>query len=259
MQSTNILHQLNSAKRSGKKLFAVLIDPDKIRPHNIDRLIDLATEAGVDFFFIGGSLMVNNTIEKCIETIKDHCNIPTVLFPGHSVQLSFQADGILFLSLISGRNPDLLIGQHVIVAPLLKNSNLQIIPTGYILIDGGQATSVTYMSNTTPIPSNKDDIAVCTALAGEMLGLKVIYMDAGSGAQVPISSNMIRSVSRALSVPVIVGGGIKSPEEAFTAIDAGADLIVIGNAIEKDQTIIKEIANTIHNYDISAVKNIINT
>ena len=253
MQSTKIDSALKSAKRTGKKQFAVLIDPDKVNLKTIRQLTDLAVRSQVDYFFIGGSLVVNNSTDSCIEAIQKYCDIPTVLFPGHPVQLSFQADAILFLSLISGRNPDLLIGQHVIAAPLLKKSSLEVLPTGYILIDGGAPTSVTYMSNTTPIPYNKPGIAVCTALAGEMLGLQLIYMDAGSGASRPIAPSMIREVSKSLSIPLIVGGGIRCGEDAYKAVAAGAEVIVVGNAIEKDPILLQEISKAIHSYGTSDV------
>ena len=255
MANSAIYNLILQGKTERRKQFAILIDPDKITPGDINHLIRLATDAQVDYFLIGGSLMVNNTIEECIRTIKANCTIPVLLFPGNSVQLSFEADGILFLTLISGRNPDLLIGQHVVAAPLLRKSNLEVLPTGYMLIDGGAPTSVTYMSNTNPIPSDKPDIAVCTALAGEMLGLRLIYMDAGSGALNPISTRMIRKVSKAINIPLIIGGGIQTPELAFAAVHAGADMIVVGNAIEKDLSLITEIAKAVHSYGTSEVVN----
>jgi len=233
------------AKNNQKKKLAVLIDPDQVNIGNMDRLIHLASEAAVDYFFIGGSLIVNNMLDHCLISIKDRCNIPMLLFPGNSFQLSYKADGILFLSLISGRNPELLIGNHVIAAPFLKLSPLEIISTGYMLIDGGTPTTVSYMSNTNPIPSNKADIAVCTAIAGEMLGMKQIYMDAGSGAKNPISTTMIESVSGAINIPLIIGGGIRTPEKAFENAKAGADVIVIGNAFEKDPELVVDISAAI--------------
>ena len=253
MHSTNINHAFGTAKKTGKKQFAVLIDPDKVNSKVTKQLAVLATEAEVDYFFIGGSLVVNNSTDACIQVLKEYADIPTVLFPGHPVQLSFQADAILFLALISGRNPDLLIGQHVIAAPLLKKSDLEVIPTGYMLIDGGAPTSVSYMSNTTPIPNNKPDIAVCTALAGEMLGQQLIYMDAGSGASLAISEEMIKAVSEAISIPLVVGGGIRCGESAYEAVAAGADIVVVGNAIEKKPTLLKEISAAIHSYGTSRV------
>ncbi len=237
---------LLEAKKAGQKKFAVLLDPDKVRLAHMDKAIDLAVAAGVDYFFIGGSLIVNNQLDRVLAGIRERCSIPMLLFPGSSFQLSYRADGLLFLSLISGRNADLLIGQHVISAPYLKISPLEILSTGYILIDGGAPTTVQYMSNTAPIPRTKDDIAVCTAMAGEMLGLKLMYMDAGSGAREPISESMIESVSTAISVPLIVGGGIRTAEKAAANARAGADIVVVGNAIEKDPNLISEIAAAIH-------------
>ena len=244
---TNTLYSsLTEAKNRGEKKFAVLIDPDKMRLSNMDRVLKLAVEAKVDYFFIGGSLIVNNMLDECLQSIKDVCDIPLVLFPGNSFQLSYRANAILFLSLISGRNSELLIGRHVMSAPYLKVSPLEVMSTGYMLIDGGVPTSVTYMSNTSPIPGNKDGIALCTALAGEMLGLKLVYMDAGSGAKNPVSASMIEQVSSAIKIPLIVGGGISTPEKALEDVNAGADVIVVGNAIEKDPELIKGIAAAVH-------------
>ena len=242
----NIYQSLTEAKANGEKKFVVLIDPDKVRLGNMERVLELAAQNKVDYFFIGGSLVVNNMLDQCLESIKKICNIPLILFPGNAFQLSYRADGLLFLSLISGRNAELLIGTHVISAPYLKLSPLEILSTGYMLIDGGVDTTVSYMSNTKPIPSSKDDIAVCTALAGEMLGLRLMYLDAGSGAKSPVPESMIESVSGAIQVPLIVGGGIRTPEKALANIKAGADVIVVGNAIEKDPNLIIEISDAIH-------------
>ncbi len=244
---TNTLYStLTEAKSRGEKKFAVLIDPDKMRLSNMDKILQLAVEAKVDYFFIGGSLIVNNMLDECLQSIKDKCDIPLILFPGNSFQLSYRADAILFLSLISGRNSELLIGRHVMSAPYLKVSPLEVMSTGYMLIDGGVPTSVTYMSNTSPIPANKDGIALCTALAGEMLGLKLVYMDAGSGAKNPIQASMIEQVSSAVQIPLIVGGGIQTPEKALENVKAGADVIVVGNAIEKNPELITEMAAAVH-------------
>lgn len=233
-------------KKANKKQFVVLIDPDKVNPSNIDQIIELAFKAQVDCFFIGGSLMINDSLDFCILKIKEACNIPVILFPGSSMQLSYAADALLFLSLISGRNPELLIGKHVETAPFLFASPLEIISTGYMLIDGGVPTSVSYMSNTRPIPQGKNDIALSTAMAGQLMGSKVIYMDAGSGAEVPIEESMIQTVSKKINIPLIIGGGIRTPEKALTNVNAGADIIVVGNAIEKDPHLIAEIASAIH-------------
>lgn len=243
----NMLYsQFLDAKQTGSKKFAVLIDPDKVRLGKINNVLESAMDAGVDYFFIGGSLVVNDMLDYVLESMKKSCDIPMILFPGNSFQLSYKADGILFLSLISGRNPDLLIGHHVISAPFLKVSPLEIMSTGYMLIDGGVLTSVQYMSNTSPIPATKDDIALCTAMAGEMLGLKQIFMDAGSGAKNPVSSSMIEAVSAGINIPLIVGGGIATPEQAAQSAAAGADIIVVGNAIEKDPQLIKALSIAVH-------------
>ncbi len=246
MTNNQLLPSFQEAKNTGKKKFAVLIDPDKMSMGNTDEIVKLAVEARVDYFFIGGSLIVNNMLDNCLTDIKERCDIPTVLFPGNNFQLSFRADGILFLSLISGRNPELLIGNHVLAAPYLKVSPLEVLSTGYILVNGGIDTTVRYISNTNPVPHAKDDIALCTALAGEMLGQKLIFMDAGSGAETPVSTSMIAAVSSAISVPLIVGGGISTPEKAAANVKAGADVIVVGNAIEKDPGLIREIGSAVH-------------
>jgi len=209
--------QIVSGKKAGKKRFIVLLDPDKTKLSKVDQIVESSIEAGVDIFFLGGSLVVNNMLDQLIMNIREKCDIPIVLFPGNSFQLSYKANALLFLSLISGRNADLLIGKHVVTAPYLKMSGLEIISTGYMLIDGGIPTSVSYMSNTYPIPQDKNDIALCTALAGEMLGLKMIFMDAGSGAKIPVSPEMIDAVSSAINIPLIVGGGIRSPEKCLSA------------------------------------------
>ncbi len=229
---------------------AVLIDPDKMRLGRLDQIVDLSVTCKADYFFIGGSLLVNSQLDQCLQMIRQRCQIPMILFPGNSYQLSHKADAILFLSLVSGRNPDLLIGQHVIAAPYLRLSPLEVLPTGYMLIDGGVATTVHYMSNTSPIPAHKSDIAVCTAMAAEMLGLKLIFMDAGSGASRPVPTDMISEVRGAVSVPLIVGGGIRTPEKAEENIKAGADMIVVGNAFEHDPSLMIEISAAIHSHNV---------
>lgn len=245
-----IYQSLLQAKKKKEKKFAVLIDPDKVRLSNMKQVLDFALKAKVDYFFIGGSLVINNMLDHTLQSIKEKCNIPMILFPGNRFQLSYKADGVLFLSLISGRNAELLIGHHVIAAPYLKVSPLEILPTGYMLIDGGVPTTVTYISNTQPIPANKEDVAMCTAIAGELLGLKLMYMDAGSGAKIPVSESMIQAVSSAIQTPLIVGGGIRTPEKAVANAKAGADVIVVGNAIEKDPNLLLEIAEAIHSVNV---------
>jgi phosphoglycerol geranylgeranyltransferase len=175
-----------------------------------------------------------------------------ILFPGSPSQLSKYADALLYLSLISGRNPELLIGQHVISAPFVRKSGLEIMPTGYMVVDGGAPTTVSYISNASPIPADKNEIALCTAMAGEMLGMRLIYMDAGSGAKRAITEAMIEKVAKNIEVPLIVGGGITTPEKAYLNCKAGADIIVVGNAIEKDPTLIAEISAAIHSVPVIA-------
>src|SRR5438552_6687086 len=244
--------QIQQRKSAGKKSFAVLIDPDKVNVATTEQLVSLALDAGIDYFFVGGSLVISSNLDECIRQIKVSCPIPVVIFPGSHSQISRYADALLYLSLISGRNPELLIGQHVISAPAVKQSGLEIMPTGYMVIDGGAPTTVSYISNATPIPSDKNEIAMCTAMAGEMLGMRLIYMDAGSGAKRPITESMIESVAKNIEVPLIVGGGITSPDKAYLNCKAGADLILVGNAIEKDSSLIKEISNAVHSVPVNA-------
>lgn len=245
-----IYQSLTDRKRTGKKSFAVLIDPDKVNAENMDQLISLAVDAKVDYFLVGGSLVISSYLDECLQLIKAQCNIPTIIFPGSPSQISKYADALLYLSLISGRNPELLIGQHVISAPQVKKSGLEIMSTGYMVVDGGAPTTVSYISNANPLPADKNEIAVCTAMAGEMLGMKLIYMDAGSGAKKTINESMIEKVAASISVPLIVGGGIKEPEKAYRNCKAGADVIVVGNAIEKDASLIKEMAAAVHSVPV---------
>src|SRR5688572_17098392 len=215
-----IIDILNKRQRAGKKSIAVLIDPDKVEDASkLKHLINLGTENCIDFFLVGGSLITTTNLGEVISIIKENVSsVPVILFPGNSLQIDPQADGILFLSLISGRNPDLLIGQQVLAAPMLKASGLEVLSTGYMLVDCGRPTTASYMSGTMPIPHNKPAIAACTALAGELLGLKLIYLDGGSGAQQPISPLMVEAVAQSVEIPIIVGGGIVSADKAEAAL-----------------------------------------
>lgn len=244
----NIYKKIKSNQEKNKKSFALLIDPDKQNKKQLLSIIEKAQNAQVDYFFVGGSLLTNDSLDLCLNTLKENSNIPTILFPGNAMQVNDKADGILFLSLISGRNAEMLIGKQVITAPILKHSSLEILPTGYMLINSGKPTTASYMSNTTPIPADKDTVAACTAMAGEMLGMKIIFMDGGSGAQNPISEKMIKTVRESVNIPLIIGGGISSGKKAIANCKAGADIIVVGNAIEKDEKLISEIADATHNY-----------
>ncbi|HPH23702.1 MAG TPA: geranylgeranylglyceryl/heptaprenylglyceryl phosphate synthase [Chitinophagaceae bacterium] len=247
----DLYKQFIARKEQGKKSFTVLIDPDKVNAQSIEQITSLAMDAKVDYFFVGGSLVISNHLDECIQQIKSLCNIPVILFPGSPSQVSKYADALLYLSLISGRNPELLIGQHVVSAPFVKKSGLEIMPTGYMVVDGGAPTTVSYISNATPLPADKNDIAMCTAMAGEMLGMKLIYMDAGSGAKRPITEQMIEKVASHIECPLIVGGGIIEPEKAYRNCKAGADVIVVGNAIEKDPSLIKEMAAAVHSVPVT--------
>lgn len=241
----NLLNSFWDVKTTNKKAFAILIDPDGITEERLSSLLTLCAGNKIDYFFVGGSLITNNVMEQTIRMIKNKSSIPVVLFPGNSLHICTLADGILFLSLISGRNPEFLIGQQVVAAPVLKSSGLEVMPTGYLLVDGGRPTTVSYMSNTNPIPHNKPAIAACTAMAGEMLGMKLMYLDAGSGAENSVSPIMVSAVRQAVDAPIIVGGGIDSSEKAKALLDAGADVIVVGNGIEKDMSLIKAIAQVV--------------
>lgn len=251
---TNRIYQsLLERKAKGQKSFAVLIDPDKVTIEKIDELTSLAVKAGVDYLLVGGSLVISNRLDEIVQQIKKNCDIPVILFPGSPSQISRFADALLYLSLISGRNPELLIGQHVISAPMVKQSGLEIMSTGYMVIDGGAPTTVSYISNATPIPADKNEIALATAMAGEMLGMKLIFMDAGSGAKRAISESMIEKVAQIIEVPLVIGGGISDPEKAYRNCKAGADVIVIGNAIEKDASLIHEMSTAIHSVPVKVI------
>ncbi|MGK2860863.1 MAG: geranylgeranylglyceryl/heptaprenylglyceryl phosphate synthase [Chitinophagaceae bacterium] len=241
-----IYQSLIEKKKQGKKSFAVLIDPDKVNKAMLDELTDLSVSAKVDYLLVGGSLVISNHLDECVQHIKQNCSIPVILFPGSPSQISKYADALLYLSLISGRNPELLIGQHVVSAPFVRLSGLEIMSTGYIVVDGGAPTTVSYISNASPVPADKNEIAMCTAMAGEMLGMKLIYMDAGSGAKRAISESMIEAVAKNISSPLVIGGGILDPEKAYLNCKAGADVIVVGNAIEKDASLIKEMSDAVH-------------
>ncbi len=229
---------IHTRKDQGIKSLAVLIDPDKSDPVHLDRLLSVESTPHIDIILVGGSVITKGSMAATIQLIRERTDIPCVIFPGGNDQIHPEADAILLLSLISGRNPELLIGKHVEAAPLLQRSGLEIIPTGYILMDGGTTTTVSYISNTVPIPYNKPELAAVTALAGEQLGLKLTYMDAGSGAMKPVSDNAIRQVRALTKNPIIVGGGITDAEGVKKAWDAGADVVVVGNALEKDPALL---------------------
>jgi len=221
-----------------KKRFALLVDPDKHDDESLGILQDHINQHPPDMLLVGGSILFN-PIDLTITSLKLGTKLPVFLFPGNVMQLSDRADGILFLSLLSGRNPEFLIGNHVLAAPHLNRSGIEVIPTGYLLIENGRSTTVEYVSNTRPIPSGKTDIAIATAMAGEMLGMKTIYLEAGSGAAHCVETEMITAIRKRISLPLIVGGGISSADQAEAIFNAGADMVVVGTAVEKDPSLVQ--------------------
>ncbi len=241
----DIYSRILEKSKTGQKQIAVLIDPDK---HNSAELVSLAKRMSahpIDYFFIGGSLLSKDLLDECLQAFKNETNIPLIIFPGGIMQVNGKADALLFLSLISGRNPDLLIGKHVESVPYILDAGIEAISTAYLLIEGGSLTTAQYISNTLPIPSDKPEIAALTAKAGEMIGMKMTYLDAGSGAKQSIPPALIQTVKKAINNPLIVGGGIRSAMEAQEKLEAGADLIVIGNVLEKQESLLKEILEVV--------------
>ena len=242
---------LRSRKEADQKSLSVLLDPDKVEQDVLLSLLAHTTQYPVDYFLVGGSLVTDYAHKEVIATIRRHTATPVILFPGNPLHIEPSADAILFLSLISGRNPEFLIGQHVIAAPLLKKSGLEILSTGYMLVDGGAQTTVSYVSGTMPLPYDKPGVAACTAMAGEMLGLQLMYLDAGSGARRPVSSAMIAAVRAVVDTPLVVGGGINTDQKAYEALKAGADMIVVGNGIEQNPDLLPQLSTVIHEFNRS--------
>lgn len=235
----SIFRKILFNREANKKLLAVLLDPDQCQGMALAGTVSALKTHTPDLIFVGGSHTLQST-DALVELLKEEIKADIVLFPGNASQFSPKADALLYLSLISGRNAEFLIGQHVNSSISIKNANLEVIPTGYILVDGGKASSVEYMSNTNPIPREKKAIALSTAIAGELLGMRLIYLEAGSGAELPVKPDMIEAVSQKLSIPLIVGGGLKTTVDVKNAFDAGADIVVIGSAIESDISKIEE-------------------
>lgn len=228
-----IYNKIKDNYKKGVKDIAILIDPEKVKFEDLPKLCKLINKSKAEYIFVGGSL-ISYDIDMCIDIIKSNTKKPVILFPGNYSHISDKADAILFLNLISGRNPEFLIGNQVNAAPILYDMDIEIISTGYILIDGGKTSSVQYMSNTNPIPADKPDIALATAIAGEMIGNKLIYLEAGSGAINPVSDEIISLVNSHCNIPLIVGGGLKSKQSVDHAFNSGAGLTVIGTAIETE-------------------------
>ncbi|MBK6859249.1 MAG: geranylgeranylglyceryl/heptaprenylglyceryl phosphate synthase [Saprospiraceae bacterium] len=252
--SKQLLKGILKKKSLGIKSLAVLIDPDYLKLKNLEQTLALSQKQGVDYFFLGGSLILQDRMDETIKLIREMTNIPIVLFPGNSQQIHPGADAILLLSLISGRNPDYLIGKHVESAMRLKASQLEVISTAYLLIDGAQANTAAYISQTQPIPANKPDIALATAMAGELLNMQLLYLDAGSGARKPVPETMIQKLSAHIRLPILVGGGIRDGETVYNILQAGADLIVVGNLLEEDPKQLKTIAELVKNHSPLQVK-----
>ena len=243
-----IYNQIVENCSKGKQL-AVLVDPDRINPEKIQYLAGVANKGLIDFFLIGGSLL-SEPLEPVVKMFKDITNVPVILFPGSILQVTPLADAIFFLSLISGRNPEYLIGNHVTIAPFLKKSGIEVISTGYILVENGKTTSVEYISNSRPIPADKPDIILATAIAGEMLGHKLIYLEAGSGALISANAGTIQLLKKNLTVPLIVGGGIRTIDTALQLCQAGADILVLGSVMENDPDIMYEMCEKIKAYKV---------
>lgn len=231
---TSIYQEIINSKAKNEKLLAILLDPDKVAIENISNLVLKINQSPATHLFVGGSLFHGNHLDELIEELKSKINLPILLFPGNPSQISAQADGILFLTLLSGRNSDYLIEHQVNAVPILKKTNLEIISTGYILIESGNQTAVERVTQTKPLDRNNSDYVLQTAQAGELIGNKLMYLEAGSGAQFSVPSEMITLVAKNISIPLIVGGGIRSKQEIDKAYKAGADLVVIGTAFEKN-------------------------
>lgn len=225
-------HHLCTAHRDGRAQFFLLVDPDKADPAMLPGFVADAQEAGVDGFLIGGSLTLLPRFEECLRAMKVAARVPVIIFPGGMHQISGEADAILFLSTISGRNPDQLIGQHVLAAPMIRELGIEPIATGYMIVESDAVTSTEFMSFSKPIPRGKPEIAAAHALAAEMLGMKLVYLEAGSGAPQSVPSSMIRMVRALVDIPVLVGGGIRTPGAAAEKVAAGASIVIVGNHFE---------------------------
>ena len=242
----SVFSHLNSVINERGAAYVVLIDPDRKNEDSINSRVELANNSGVDALFVGGSLMMDGNCTERVKQIKEVSNVPVIFFPGGVGQLNSYYDAMLFMSVISGRNPHYLIGEQVIAAPLVKVMGIETIPTGYILMDGGAGSTVEFVSGTRPIPMNRPDVAVAHALAGQYLGMNLIYLEAGSGAKEPVAPGIVEAVNDAVDVPLIVGGGIRSPETASETVNAGASIIVTGTIIELHSNRMKELADAVH-------------
>ena len=238
---TKILEQIKKAKDSNKKLLAILLDPDKIELSNLPLVINKINKSTANLIFVGGSLLFKNVLDEFVKIVKQNTNLPVILFPGSAIQITNEADAILFLQLISGRNPEYLISNQVIAAPLLKQTNLEVISTSYMLIESGRETTASYISNTKPLPAHKPEIAMATALAGAYMGHQLIYLDGGSGALNSVPVDLIKRVVKSVDLPIIVGGGLKTKQEIDAVFNAGATVVVVGTAFENNSSLLDNI------------------
>jgi len=236
-----IYNNILSSISNHEKLLAVLIDPDKMKPKNLSGFMSKLNQSIATHVFVGGSTVDDDATEVLVVEIKKYTNLPVVLFPGDVSQITNKADALLFLSLISGTNPDYLISKHITAVSSLKNSLLEVIPTGYILIENGKQTSVEKVTKTKPLPRQNTQQIVDTAKAGELLGMQLIYLEAGSGALHPVPIEIINLVKQELNIPLIVGGGIRSKKQLVEAYNSGADLVVIGTAFEEDDSFFNQL------------------
>ena len=243
-----VQEKINFAISGKGAAYLILIDPDEISGEKLVSFVRHCEQSGVDGFLVGGSLMMSNVLDEVLETISSVSKLPIILFPGSVSQVSSKADAILFISLVSGRNAEHLIGTHVIAAPLIKKSGLESISTGYMLIESGKKTTAEYMSGSSPIPRNKPEIATATALAAEYLGMRYVYLESGSGAEKTVPNEMVKMVSSALSIPVIVGGGIRDSKTAREKVENGASIIITGNFFETETNwnLVREFADAVH-------------
>lgn len=248
----NIYHTIREQQQEKQKAIAIVIDPDKVNREVLLMEISRIEHECIRYIFVGGSLLSDDFSVRIINDLKAITNIPVISFPGNAMQINTSADAVLFLSLLSGRNPEYLIGQHVVSAPRLYASGIEVIPTGYILIDGGTVSSTSYISNTEPIPADKPDITACTAIAAEMLGMKLLYLEAGSGAKFPVASSTIEKVRNVTTIPIITGGGIKTPEDVSNAAIAGADIMVLGSVLEENFHRLHYLADALENHNVLA-------
>jgi len=246
MQQTSIYQQIALARSENRKLIGILLDPDKLRPEEVEGCLRAIDSQAVDILLVGGSTVENGDTQALVGKIKELSTLPVMLFPGDFSQITGHADALLFLNLISGRNSEYLINQQVKAVPLLEETNLEVIPTAYILVDGGVETSVARISKTEPISPKDEKTILDTAMAGAYMGNKLVYLEAGSGAKTPVPGSLIAELRSRIDIPIIAGGGIRSHEQMAEAFESGADMVVIGTAFEQNPKILRQILKDEH-------------